>query len=58
MASTRRHRSFSDRFIRPVAGLIVIGNALMVPVNLLFGDYAGAAFSAGCALLLWWLYRV
>jgi hypothetical protein len=57
MASLRRHRSWSDRF-RPFAGLIVIGNALMAVVNLLIGDYAGAAFSAGCALLLWWLYRV
>jgi hypothetical protein len=57
MASLPRHRSFSDR-IRPFAGLVVIGNILMTVVNLAIGDYAGAAFSAGCALLVWWLYRV
>jgi hypothetical protein len=57
MARLRRHRSWSD-WLRPVAGLLVIGNALMAVVNLLLGDYAGAAFSAVCAFVVWWLYRV
>jgi len=57
MARLRRHRNLSDRF-RPVAGIFVIGNALMVPVNLLFGDYTGAATCTGLAALVWWIYRV
>jgi hypothetical protein len=56
MARLRRHHSLSDRF-RPVAGIFVIGNALMVPVHLLFGDYTSAATCAGLAALVWWLYR-
>jgi len=55
MASQRR-RSISDRF-KPIAGIFVILNVLIAPINLMMGDYTGAATSAGLAFVLWWLYR-
>ena len=55
---TTRSRPRSSRFHSGFFGLLILGNALSMLLNLVLGEWIGAAVNAGSVALLWWLRRL